>query len=144
MKTVYVSRTFNVPADTLWAHLISYDTFAEVEPEGIDLSSFRGRTMREGDQLSVPYTLGRSKLWTWNIDVLRVDPDNRVVKTEERGGPIRRWAHTMVITWLSENYCRYDDHVVIDAGLLSGLVARSARKMYEARQQRRAELLEKT
>ncbi|GGY44156.1 SRPBCC family protein [Parvularcula lutaonensis] len=142
MKTVHVSRTINVPADTLWDHLICYDTFAEVEPGGIDLSRFRGRIMREGDDISVPLRIGPFPAGTWTIDVLRVDPDNRVIKTEECGGPVKRVARTMVATWLAEDYCRYDDHVVIDAGMLSGLVAARVRRACQARQERLAALLE--
>ena len=141
MKTVWVSREFAVPADHLFAHLISYGTFADVEPEGVDLSRYTGRDMREGDHLETPFP--PIPQLTWSIDVVRVDRTGRKIQTEERGGFIKRWAHTMTVTSIGAEQCRYDDHVVIEAGLLSGFVATRARKMYEARQEKRAQLLQK-
>lgn len=139
MKTVWVSRDFNVSADRLFSHILSYDAFAEVEPEGLDLSRFAGRSLRVGDHLETPFP--PLPMFDWKIDVVRVDPTERIVKTEESGAFIKRWAHTLSVTPLTPESCRYSDHVVIEAGMLSRLVARSAKKMYEARQSRRAEIL---
>lgn len=141
MKTVWVSRDFGVPADQLFAHVVSYDAFQEVEPSGLDLSAFKGRVMRPGDHLDAPFP--PLPFLRWSVDIVRVDAEQRLIKSEEQGGFIQRWAHTMTVTPLDAQNCRYVDHVVIEAGALSGFVARNARKMYERRQEARAKILEK-
>ncbi|HXV93476.1 MAG TPA: hypothetical protein VD813_09275 [Pseudonocardia sp.] len=70
------------------------------------------------------------------IEVAEVDEGGRRLVTEERGGLLRRWRHTIEVRPAGAGTCRYSDTVEIDAGPLTPVVAAVARVFYRLRQRR--------
>lgn len=68
---------------------------------------------------------------------LRVVADERhEIRTNERGGFLRTWNHTLRFEPSSPTSCRYVDIVAIEAGVLTPLVAALARLFFRYRQAR--------
>ena len=138
-----ISRTFFVPAADLWQNVLSYEALQQVEPRGIDVSAYRDRQVSQGDRLIVPYQLGPLTPFNWVINIVEVDHAAMVIRSEESGGPIRRWSHKISIRDNDDGSCYYRDQGSIDAGIFQPFVAAHARRMYTERQAKRAALLER-
>jgi ligand-binding SRPBCC domain-containing protein len=74
--------------------------------------------------------------WTHEIRIVEVDDDRGLLRSEEHGGPIRRWEHVIQVVPITDGRSRYRDVVTIDAGLLTLPVAGWAALFYRVRQRR--------
>lgn len=72
----------------------------------------------------------------YTIEVESVDDVAHQLVTNERGGVVRTWRHTIVVEALDDDTCRYEDEIDIDAGLLTPVVSAFARVFYVYRQRR--------
>jgi hypothetical protein len=70
------------------------------------------------------------------ILLAEVDSDTRTMRSREHGGALRAWNHTLHVEPLGDGRSRYTDTVDIDAGPLTGVVARAAVGIYRYRQAR--------
>jgi ligand-binding SRPBCC domain-containing protein len=68
-----------------------------------------------------------------SVSVLEVDDETRTIRTTERGGPIRRWDHTLRATAKDGRTTVYEDLVEIEAGRLTAAIAWVARAFYRYR-----------
>ena len=98
-----------------------------------------GQTLPEriesGTQLRLRISLfGLFPSWPHEINVVSVEP--RSIHTDEHGGSIRSWRHTLSFTPLDERSCRYEDRIELDAGPLTPLVWLYAHGFYRYRQAR--------
>ncbi len=74
--------------------------------------------------------------WTHTIRVVEADPARGILRTEESGGAVRRWEHTIEVSSLDVGRTRYRDLVEMDAGPLTPVVAVWAHVFYRVRQHR--------
>jgi hypothetical protein len=70
------------------------------------------------------------------IEVVELDEASRTVRTQERGGLLRSWRHTLHVVPITATRCRYSDTVELDAGALSPLVAGFTRVLFGYRHRR--------
>jgi len=70
------------------------------------------------------------------IRIVRLDPEDRTMETEEGGGVLHRWHHRLRAEPLPDGTTRYSDTVDIDAGRLTGVVATTSTWLYRYRQRR--------
>lgn len=74
--------------------------------------------------------------WRHTIRVVEADPALGVLRTEESGGAVRRWEHTIEVSSIDAGRTRYRDLVELDAGALTPIVALWAQAFYRVRQRR--------
>lgn len=72
--------------------------------------------------------------------VVEADPDGGSARTEEHGGPLRRWSHRVSAVEVGPDRCRYTDAVELDAGRATPLAAVVTRAFYRHRHRRWAAL----
>jgi hypothetical protein len=72
----------------------------------------------------------------WTIKVVRVDPDHKTIVTNEHGGMIRVWNHTLHVDELAPGRSRYTDSIELDAGPLTPVVAAGVGLIFSYRQRR--------
>lgn len=72
----------------------------------------------------------------WTITVLTVDAATHTISTEERGGIMRRWDHTLHVEALDDHRSLYRDTIVIDAGLFTRVAAPVVGSIFAYRQRR--------
>lgn len=70
------------------------------------------------------------------VEFKRIDSAQQLLYTEESGGFVTRWDHTMELKPLSNGCTRHTDTVIIEAGLLTPLVALFAKLLYRHRHKR--------
>jgi ligand-binding SRPBCC domain-containing protein len=126
MKVV-VSTTLPVSADEAWALARRPATVQHVVKPILRITAADGQTVPEqlepGMRLNLrisPFGLGLLPSWSHQIDVVAVEP--YLMRTEERGGSIRTWRHTLSFTPLGNRSCLYEDRIELDAGPLTPLV----------------------
>jgi hypothetical protein len=89
--------------------------------------------MREGDTYHADVTTFRfSKIKGYELHLERVDKDALIMQSREKGGAIKRWDHHLSVLQDGE-LAVWTDDVVIDAGLLTPIIARFAAFMYRRR-----------
>lgn len=82
------------------------------------------------------YVFGLVPLGRHRVEVVRLDPDGREIETEEGGGLIRSWRHRVTIRPMVPGRCRYQDDILIDAGVLTRPLWVLACLAYRLRQRR--------
>ncbi|MEZ5961594.1 MAG: hypothetical protein R3C30_14390 [Hyphomonadaceae bacterium] len=142
MATVQLSHDYPLSAAELFARIVRYDELTEAMR---NIATYQGMPDGEahfGQKFTVNVKL-RGWLPTppWTIEVVRRDDAARVLASIERGGPVKRWAHTITIQDKPGGGSTMRDVIAIDAGLLTGFYVGQARAMYEARHAARRKLL---
>lgn len=141
MRSFSLSSRFPFPADTVFEDVLAYRRLAEIETGRGGFAHLPKGLAAEGDRIVLPYRLLGIRLFDYRIEVTRVDRAERILTSEEGGGPIRAWRHRIEVRPVEGNSCRYTDRLTIDAGPLTPWIAENARRMYERRQALRAETL---
>jgi ligand-binding SRPBCC domain-containing protein len=140
MQTVNETTRLPAPADAIWAAVtVSPDAFRFVTRGLVALPAVRrwDRTPAAGDRLHGRLWLfGVIPAWHHTIEFVDVDQARRRMVTEEHGGMLRRWRHTIEVEPDGADACRYRDRVDIDAGLTTPVVVGIARVFYRLRQRR--------
>ncbi|MEM7768035.1 MAG: SRPBCC family protein [Pseudomonadota bacterium] len=138
-----IAREYPFPASVVWADLIDFDALAESMEGAITYEGLPSGTPEAGASHTV-----RLKRWgwfpmgRWTMKVVERDDANRVMRSEEHGGPVRLYRHRLTVEPLTVTSCRYTDHCDVDAGWLTPLIAPQFRRMYERRHEMRRKRLE--
>lgn len=138
-STVHIATELPVDADRVWTALLDPETFRYVCRGLFGFPALAGRTepFHAGEQGSGWLLLFHAvPLHRHTIRVVELDPATRTMRTEEHGGVLRAWNHTLHVQPVSPRSCRYSDTVDIDAGPLTALVARAAVLIYRYRHRR--------
>lgn len=140
MRTVTVSTQLPAPAEAVWsAATRNSDAFRYITRGLIRFPAARAwdRPLAVGDRLhGWLFLFGVVPLSRHTITVAEIDQDQRRLVTDERGGILRSWRHTITADPVDAGTCRYRDQIDIDAGPLTLAVAACAHLFYRVRQRR--------
>jgi hypothetical protein len=75
------------------------------------------------------------------IRVVEVDDAAMRLRSDESGGPVKVWRHTIEVHPDGPRRCRYADRIDIDAGPLTPVVAGYAHALFALRQRRLREVV---
>tara|TARA_R110002072_G_scaffold193739_1_gene350894 strand:+ start:718 stop:1170 length:453 start_codon:yes stop_codon:yes gene_type:complete len=140
-KEIIIERDYVMDADAHFARIVRYD----------ELSAAMGGQVRyeglpEGEALAGQsfdlklFLFGWLPMGRWHIDVIERDDRARRLVSRECGGIAKRHDHVLTVEPLPGAGCRHTDHLIVDAGWLTGFYARTARRMYEKRHDMRSAL----
>lgn len=138
-RTVALQTELPLPADTIWQAMQQPATFLYVVRGMLAFPALNRRTapFQQGETYTGWLLLFHVvPLHRHTITVVAVDPQQRKVQTEERGGLLRRWHHTLAVEPVTEATARYSDTIDIDAGPFTGLMYWSATALFRYRQWR--------
>lgn len=140
MRHITVTTELDAPAGVVWTALSTDGQAFEYVTRGLvrypAIRAWRDG-LAVGDRLEGRLWLGGVvPAWRHTLTVVQVDTAGRRLVTEEHGGVLRRWRHTIDVVPLGAARCRYRDHVEIDAGRLTTVVAGVAAVFYRIRQRR--------
>ncbi len=139
IRTVALTTELPLPADVTWQAMQQPATFLYVVRGLLAFPALNGRTepFQQGEThtgwLMLFHVL---PLHRHTITVVAVDPQQPKVETEERGGFLRRWHHTLAVEPVTDATSRYSDTIDIDAGPLTGFMYWSATALFRYRQWR--------
>ena len=141
MKTITVSESYAVPAQTLWAHVVRYDSLqAMMSGPFVSVQCPPGEE-QVGHDVALTFRLfGAVPVGGWRFKVLARDDTQRRLLSEEEGTGVRYWRHEINIE--SEgNGSRLTDTIAIDAGVLTPLIVAFAHRDYTRRHRLRKRML---
>lgn len=142
MATIKVEGLYEVDAEALWRHVVRYDTLQQLMNASGPRVELPAGEEQTGDDIAVVFKLwGWLPVGRWHIRVTERNDVLHRLRSEESGGSVRRWAHEVTITALSETRSRHTDTIEIDAGILTPLVAAFARRNYTMRHRERKRML---
>jgi hypothetical protein len=136
---VHVQTELNMPADAAWNAVQRSDTLVYVNRGmlGFAWLSPRPETWQAGSNSRVRLLFFNFlPAWKHNLKIAQVDPARRIISSEENGGPVKTWNHSIAIEPTQAGRCRYSDTIEIRAGILTLPVAIFAHTIYRYRQWR--------
>ena len=139
MAIVDISTELAAPAAAVWAAVKTPAAFRTVTRGVITMPVLNGRddTWHEGETVEGWVLLfGVLPFSRHHLKVADIDDADMTLRSQERGGLIRRWNHDIVVTPVDDSRCTYRDRIDIDAGVLSAMVGGYARWFYRIRQRR--------
>lgn len=139
MATVDRDTLLDAPAAAVWAAVKTPAAFRTVTRGVLTMPVLRSRTHAwvEGETV-VGWVLlfGCIPFSRHHLHVARIDETAMTLRSQERGGLLRRWDHDIVVTPVDDRRCRYRDRIEIDAGIATPFVVAYARWFYGVRQRR--------
>jgi hypothetical protein len=141
MKTVTIIHEYAASADAVWELVTDYQALAEVMEGVVAFDGLpKGRT-KTGQSIEVKVSLfGKLPTQPYLMEVLECSDETMTLRSSERGAGVKSWKHTLTVFPI-EAGCRLQDHIVIDAGLMTPLFALWARYLYRARHKPRLRML---
>ena len=144
IRTVRVESVLNANVDDVWSAIQRPATARYVLRPLVWLPALDRRVepVREGESVTgwllLLCVLPLSK---YTISVAEIDEDNWTLRSQEGGGLVRSWQHTLQAEPIDAGRCRYTDTVRIDAGRLTPVVAAFARVLFRYRHRRWSRLV---
>lgn len=145
-QTIEITTELPTTADRVWDAMQHPASFLYVTRGLLGFPALAGRT----DPLRVGETgsgwilaLHVVPLHRHTIDIVAADERTRTIVSHEHGGVLRRWEHTLHVEPVGDRTCRYSDTILVDAGVLTTVVAAIARAFYRYRQRRWHRLVHK-
>lgn len=138
---VCVSTSLDCPAEQVVDALREVDTLRRVSRGLLAFDGADGDLPRYWPLDGRPVALHIRPLhgpigWRHTIRLVEYDPDQGVLRSEESGGPVQRWAHRIEVRPVTSDRCTYTDDVEVEAGLLTPVMAGVAAVFYRWRQHR--------
>jgi hypothetical protein len=135
-RTVVVRRCVDLPAPAgaVFAAVRTPAAFRIVTRGLIRLTGLAGRDepWREGESdRGVLLLFGVIPVSVHRITAESIDPDARVLQSDESGGLIRSWRHRITVAPIDERSSRYEDLIEIDAGIVTPFIAIRQRRWRE-------------
>ncbi|WP_109523537.1 MULTISPECIES: hypothetical protein [Nocardia] len=145
MRTIRVQTELPTDADRVWQAMRSPATFLYLCRGLFGVPALAGRVE--------PFRVGeRGTAWLFafhiipayrhTIGIVDIDDATTTIRTNEHGGIIRTWNHTLHVERLGPDLCRYTDTVEIDAGFATPVVTLAAVGIFRYRQRRWRKLVD--
>lgn len=142
LMRMVAAREYDFPPEVVWEHATLWPNLALTSFDAVSYDGLPECRMQAGQEVVYRVAGGVPRQeFPWVVRLLEVDHDARVMRTDEHGGPIRLWRHTLTVERTGRG-CRLVDDVSLDAGLLSPVAWMHARGLYRQRHVRRERLLE--
>lgn len=143
---VSITSILPAPPERVWNELQKTETFLFVT-DGMmsfaDTDSWPEIMLEQGKVMPI-----RLRLWGVGphfphvIRFVEVNPQRRLVQTEEQGGFVRVWDHRITVELHEGGTTRYTDRLELQAGVLTPFIRPFATAFYRHRQRRWREWLE--
>lgn len=134
-----VDTELDAPADVVWAGVKTPHAFVHVAGAMLRFPAAErlDRPWAVGDEISGWTLLGGFVPFSkHHLRIDSIDDATRTMRSDEHGGAVRTWRHTLSVEPIGDVRCRYEDRIEIDAGALTPIVAAFARLFYRYRQRR--------
>ena len=135
----YVQTHLDVPADAVWMAVKKPATLLHVTRGFLDFSGL-DRTIpewHEGMSFQTRFWFFHvlPAWWKHTMTVKQIDEAQRMLVSNEHGGIISKWNHTIRVSPATSG-CEYSDEIEIKAGLFTAIVWLYANVFYRYRQRR--------
>lgn len=133
--TVCVSSHLNAPADSVWRTVKKSATLIFVTRGllGFSRGAFPSEWRAGETVVTRLWLFNLIPAWTHVLHFARVDDEQQEILTNERGGLVNVWNHSITVRHKSEKSCLYTDKIEIEAGLATVLVWLFAQIFYRYR-----------
>lgn len=139
MPTVSLSVVVPSNADVVWSSVCSPAGFRFVSRGLVTwaAASQRDEPWREGETVSGwMYAGGVIPVAFHTLTFVRLDDRTREFRTDEHGGIITSWRHSITVTPIDAAQCRIDDSVVFSGGWMTPVLELAVRLFYIIRKPR--------
>lgn len=134
-----LSHDYPLSPDDLWADIVDLGALARSMEGELAYEGLPQGEAKPGDTHTVKIKRwGWLPLGEWHMTVVERDDQAHIMRSAERGGPVKLYKHTLKVDQIGDGLSRYTDTMEIDAGALTGMVAPSFQKLYAARHRARA------
>ena len=139
-KRVVVTAKYKGDAPAIFRSALD---FRELQDAMTGLAEYEGlpeEPVREGETYTVDVTiLGLLKTRNYQMHLERLDFENCVLQSREKGGVIKRWDHNLSLRQEGQ-FAIWTDDIIVDAGLQTFGAARFGLYVYRRRHKQRKAL----
>jgi len=139
MDVIDRSTPLEASADAIWAAVKTPAAFRKVARGLIAFPILRGResAWNEGETVvGWVFLFGFLPFSRHNLHITEIDDSARILRSEEKGGLVKRWNHQIFVTPIDQFHCTYRDRIEISAGIVTPFIGLYARWFYRMRQRR--------
>lgn len=139
MKTTSLSIVVPATADDMWRAVRSPAGFRFVARGLVrwPVAAQRTEPWHEGETVSGwMFAAGIVPVAHHSLTFVRLDDATREFRTDEHGGVIRRWNHSITVTPVDDSHSRIDDSVTFSGGIFTWPLALAVRVFYFIRRPR--------
>lgn len=139
---VKISTVLEAPPPLVWQALqqfatLQYVTRGVLGIRPIDDTFLEEMIWQAGESVTVRlYAFHLIPLWQHHLQIQSVDQVNWHAISQESGGPVTEWVHTITLETRNGDETTYTDIIDIKAGLLTPFIALFAMLFYRYRQMR--------
>ena len=139
MARAEISTSLKASADAVWVSVKTPSSFRRVTKGLVTIPAIRTRDdqWKAGETVvGWVFLFGFIPFSRHHLHVASINEDTRTLRSQEKGGLIRKWNHDIVVTPVNESQCEYLDRIDISAGLLTPIIVVYAHWFYRMRQRR--------
>jgi hypothetical protein len=139
MATVKISTQLAASPNAVWRAVKTPDAFRTVTRGLLTMPAIKRRhdTWREGETVvGWLFLFGVLPFSHHVLHVAQIDESAMILRTQERGGILRRWDHEIFVVPYGSSQSTYRDRIDIDAGILTPAVVLCANWFFRMRQRR--------
>ena len=138
---VHVEGDFAVPPERLWADATDYGWLARICAPLVAFEGLPAGRCKPGQKLDLKVRIfGWLPAQDYRIEIVDFDDAAMCMRSQESGSGVDSWRHTITVE-PCETGSRLTDHVEIEAGWRTPVIAAWARYLYRHRHRRRRQLL---
>lgn len=142
MKVVRLQHNYDASPARVWALATDLDALETVMQGIIAFKGLPKEHVYTGQKFDIQVSLfGRLPWQPYSMEVLECDDDAMVLRSSEIGAGVKSWRHTLTVTATENGGSCLTDHIEIEAGIMTVLIAVWARYLYRARHKPRLALL---
>ena len=136
LKTIRRSTDLPIPADEAWALVQRADTFTYVTKPLLGVRDPLPETLGEGETLTLRLKILGIPANRHTLHLTEVDDATKTIRTNEHGGALKTWSHTIHVEPTGDATCHYTDVIELDAGALTPIAYPIVNAFFAHRQRR--------
>jgi hypothetical protein len=133
-----ITKDYPVSIQTLWDDILDPTALSESMEGSVSYEGLPTEPVYEGQKIVVKLKRwGWFPMGSWTMEVVKLDAADYSLESREHGGLVKCYRHRIELVPTGEDTCRYTDYLDLDAGMFTGMVFPSFKKLYEHRHEKR-------
>ena len=138
---VHVEHIYAASPDAVWDIALDFEALADLSAGSVTYRGLPAGRVAQGDMIDFEVSPFGPLPWKpYRVEMVEVDHDARRFVSLEHGAGVKTWRHTLTVVPEGEG-ARQIDEIEIDAGWMTPVIVRLARRMYAKRDSPRRRLL---
>lgn len=138
---MHIEHVYDAPVEAVWDVALDFQKLAELSAGSVVYRGLPAGRVGQGDVIAFEVSPFGLLPWKpYRVEMIEVDHDAHRFVSLEHGAGVKTWRHTLTLR-TEGDATRQIDEIEIDAGVMTPVIVRLARRMYAKRDGPRRRLL---